>query len=561
MAINDVSLTAGMRSNLIALQGTVDLLNRTQDRLSTGKKVNTALDNPLNFFTAKSLNSRAADLAGFKDGMSEAVQAIKAANYGISAIEGLLAQAKAVAATAKSGTAGAVTQFTVDLSSVTSGQTINVGTKTFTAVATDNMKSIDFTNVAVGNVITVGNNGYTAAALQKTIDFAGITTGSQITIGSTVWVATTGTGTIAATQFYTAGTTSVDMTEFLTRVGITGATTDVNGLITLSVDTSALTISSVSATGGGTVADVALAAGSFYISTKGATPTVSAATGFLALVGGTNTSSGLIATLGVVNSALTTAENGADLAWTDSVGATEFYIGGATNTLDAVRLAAKITIAGEATAALSGSLITLTGGSINPLLTTSVSEAVTSFTTEVTQTATADRTTYASQFDTIMAQLDLLATDSSYKGINFLSAGSSLVVEFGTTVGDSMTMTGFDSSSTALLAKTGSYLKTAERGWQNNTQVDVDIAALARATETLKTESSRMSSGLSIINTRQDWIKAIGNTLTEGADKLTLADMNEEGANMLMLQTRQTLGTTALSLSAQAAQSVLRLFA
>jgi len=51
------------------------------------------------------------------------------------------------------------------------------------------------------------------------------------------------------------------------------------------------------------------------------------------------------------------------------------------------------------------------------------------------------------------------------------------------------------------------------------------------------------------------------NTLTQGADKLTAADMNEEGANMLMLQTRQSLGTTALSLSAQAAQSVLRLFA
>ena len=103
MAINDVSLTAGMRSNLVSLQGTVDLLNRTQERLSTGKKVNTALDNPLNYLTAKALNSRAADLAGYKDGMSEAVQTIKAANTGISAIEGLLAQAKAVAATAKAG--------------------------------------------------------------------------------------------------------------------------------------------------------------------------------------------------------------------------------------------------------------------------------------------------------------------------------------------------------------------------------------------------------------------------------------------------------------------------
>jgi flagellin-like hook-associated protein FlgL len=70
-----------------------------------------------------------------------------------------------------------------------------------------------------------------------------------------------------------------------------------------------------------------------------------------------------------------------------------------------------------------------------------------------------------------------------------------------------------------------------------------------------------MSSGLSIINTRQDFVKAMVNTVTQGADNLTLADMNEEGANMLMLQTRQSLSTTALSMSAQAAQSVLRLFA
>ena len=110
MAINDISLTAGMRSNLISLQGTVDLLNRTQERLSTGKKVNTALDNPLNYFTAKALNSKAADLAGYKDGMSEAVQTIKAANAGITGLEGLIAQAKAVAATALGTEAGGETR-------------------------------------------------------------------------------------------------------------------------------------------------------------------------------------------------------------------------------------------------------------------------------------------------------------------------------------------------------------------------------------------------------------------------------------------------------------------
>jgi len=62
------------------------------------------------------------------------------------------------------------------------------------------------------------------------------------------------------------------------------------------------------------------------------------------------------------------------------------------------------------------------------------------------------------------------------------------------------------------------------------------------------------------VNTRMEFTSQMINTLTGGADKLTLADMNEEGANLLMLQTRQALSTTALSLSSQAAQSVLRLF-
>ena len=65
---------------------------------------------------------------------------------------------------------------------------------------------------------------------------------------------------------------------------------------------------------------------------------------------------------------------------------------------------------------------------------------------------------------------------------------------------------------------------------------------------------------MNIITIRQDFTSSMINTLQTGSDNLTLADMNEEGANMLMLQTRQSLGTTALSLAAQAAQSVLKLF-
>jgi len=102
MALNDISLTAGMRANLLNLQQTVDLLNRTQTRLSTGKKVNTPIDNPLNYFVAKSLNDRASDISVAKDSMSEGIQAITAANNGITAINALVSAAKGIATSALS---------------------------------------------------------------------------------------------------------------------------------------------------------------------------------------------------------------------------------------------------------------------------------------------------------------------------------------------------------------------------------------------------------------------------------------------------------------------------
>jgi len=96
--------------------------------------------------------------------------------------------------------------------------------------------------------------------------------------------------------------------------------------------------------------------------------------------------------------------------------------------------------------------------------------------------------------------------------------------------------------------------------WLDPGGIENSLAELDNALVILRQESSKMSGNLSIITVRQDFSTNMINTLTEGSDKLTLADANEEGANMLMLQTRQSLSTTALSLSAQAAQSVLRLF-
>ena len=134
-----ISLTAGMRNNLFALQTTASLMEQTQQRLSTGKKVTSALDNPSAFFTAKGHMERASGLASYKDGMGEAVQAISAASAGIEAITALIDSAIAVAKDAKE--AGAVsgndTQ-TITLDTVTAGDKITIGDDVFTASAAQN---------------------------------------------------------------------------------------------------------------------------------------------------------------------------------------------------------------------------------------------------------------------------------------------------------------------------------------------------------------------------------------------------------------------------------------
>jgi flagellin-like hook-associated protein FlgL len=94
MATNDVQLNAGIRSNLLLLQETTTKLERTQLRLATGNKINSALDGPAGFFASKGLNQRAGDLTGLKDGIGQAISTIKAADTGITKIEALVEQAR-----------------------------------------------------------------------------------------------------------------------------------------------------------------------------------------------------------------------------------------------------------------------------------------------------------------------------------------------------------------------------------------------------------------------------------------------------------------------------------
>jgi flagellin-like hook-associated protein FlgL len=161
----------------------------------------------------------------------------------------------------------------------------------------------------------------------------------------------------------------------------------------------------------------------------------------------------------------------------------------------------------------------------------------------------------ANDFNDVLTQIDYLAADSGYKGINLVSASSeSLTVSFNQDATSLLTLNGFNGTSGGLS------IDTAEGAWASATSITNAITDLDDARDSLRTEAKTLSTQLSIITARQEFTEGMMNVLRDGAANLTNADMNEEGANMLMLQTRQALGTTSLSLASQAAQNVLRLF-
>src|SRR3954454_17767778 len=107
---SNITLSAGVRANLLSLQNTAQLMQTTQNRLATGKKVNSALDNPMNFFTSSSLSARASDLGNLLDAMGTGIQTIQAANNGLTAITSLVNQLQATVSQARGdSTAAAIT--------------------------------------------------------------------------------------------------------------------------------------------------------------------------------------------------------------------------------------------------------------------------------------------------------------------------------------------------------------------------------------------------------------------------------------------------------------------
>lgn len=375
----DISLTASMRSNLLSLQQTQDLMDMTQERLSTGKKVNSAIDNPSSYYTAQSLTNRASDLNALLDSMGQGIQTIQAANEGIEAITDFVQQAKALANTARDNA------------------TVKGTTSSGTYTAADDTKNI-----------TVKIEGVADQDIEVTLE-------------------DTDSLEQAATKIATALNGGTD--------GVKDAEDTVIGGFTATVENGQIKISN--------------------------------SKGIVANVSGT----------------------------------------------------------------ISG--ITFNG-----------------------EIGNSTRTTSMKQYNEILDQIDQLAKDSGYKGVNLLQGNSLKVV--------------FNEDRSSYLTINGTFADTSDEGlkisraedWTNpdNEAIDASISELENAITSLRNMASEFGNNYSIVENRENFTESLINVLEEGSDKLTLADMNEESANMLALRTRQQLAINSLSLASQAAQSVLSLF-
>jgi flagellin len=171
--------------------------------------------------------------------------------------------------------------------------------------------------------------------------------------------------------------------------------------------------------------------------------------------------------------------------------------------------------------------------------------------TSARSAAPADITALQTQYDNLTTQIAQLAADSNYKGTNLLK-GDTLKVAFNETNTSSISVVGSDTTAGTFAPATADFSSSAK--------IDAAIKNVTDAISAFRTLSSTLANGLAVITARQDFTQSMADVLQTGSDNLTNADSNKEGANLLALQTRQSLSTTALSLSSQAAQSVLKLF-
>jgi hypothetical protein len=264
--MSNIVLSASVRQNLLSLQSTADLLATTQQRLATGKKVNTALDNPTNFFTAQGLDNRASDISNLLDGINNGVQVLQAANTGITSLQKLIDSAKSIANQALQTTVGYSTKSNVS-TTIPGATPADLRGTTSYASATAN-SNVLYTGAAGGT--TAATSAATLGAAQGVFTGVAATAGdgsTAITGGITLIASgpSTATGLIGNAQPADGDTLTVNGHTITFRAGAAPAASGVpNGsgvsgnIVTDSNGNSTVYLGTTAAPAG-TVADLATA--------------------------------------------------------------------------------------------------------------------------------------------------------------------------------------------------------------------------------------------------------------------------------------------------------------
>ena len=504
--MSGIVLSSAIRSNLSTLQNTSALQGKIQERLSTGKKVNSAIDSPSSFFTASSLNRRATDLSSLLDSMQQGVKTLEAADNAMKAITKNVEAMQAKVRETRQDKSFKSASFSIDASAT--------GNLQLSGGSLSSAVSVPLTQGTQG-AFTATNNfaATTLTDVADTIAFDITVDGGSaksITINQSA-IANVGDGDGSLES-------AAEFQEILTDQGVTGVTASLVG--------GKLTLTSASR---GTSSNVTI---SNYVETDADTDTTD----------GTSINAGASA-----------------------AGAAT---GGPAKTVDMLVASINddLSLKGKVKASNDGGKIKIENLSTGTLTLTGVS-ATDGEIDGTAGTKTIDgndaRKALINQFNDLRKELDKLANDASYNGINLLKADK-LKITFNETGTSSIDVQAKNVSGTARgIGTESTSLDIGEAlgaEFSDDAQLDARLEKLSTALSTMQTQSSEFGAALTTVQNRQDFTKAMIGTLQTGADSLVLADANEEAAKLLSLNTRQQLSQTALSLASQADQAVLRLF-
>jgi flagellin len=278
--MSGIVLSSSVRQNLLSLQSTADLLATTQNRLSTGKKVNSALDNPTNFFTAQGLDNRASDISNLLDGIGNGVQVLQAANTGITSLQSLVDSAKSLANQALQTTVGYSTKSNVSTTVAGATSADLRGTTTFTNATAIGNALYDGTAGGAHAAIGTITLGATAGSVANTVAVTD-TSAANITSATKLYAAAGGLTAQATTSFKDGDTFSVNGKTISIKAaavpaagGLASGSSEIGNVVTDGSGNSTVYLGAAGATSAATVGDLTtaidLASGSQYVASVAA---------------------------------------------------------------------------------------------------------------------------------------------------------------------------------------------------------------------------------------------------------------------------------------------------